>query len=75
MSKIIKGKKTGRHKEIKYKSIFKGYRDDDLKNKVMKIPKIIKHDIGWELITGMRYRTDKDENQYLRTKHTFENPQ
>ena len=75
MSKIIRGKKTGRHKETKYESIFKGYRDDDLDNKVMKIPKIIKHDIGWELITGMKYRSESDESQYLRTKHTFENPQ
>jgi|TARA_R110002020_G_scaffold49886_1_gene141625 hypothetical protein len=75
MSKIIRGKKTGRHKETKYESIFKGYKDDDLKNKVMLIPKIIKHNIGWELITGMKYKTELQENQYLRTKHTYENPQ
>jgi len=75
MTKIIKGKKIGRHKETKYESIFKGYKDDDLKNKVMSIPKIIKHNIGWELITGMKYKTELQENQYLRTKHTYENPQ
>ena len=69
MSKIIKGKKTGRHKETEYQSIFKGYRDDDLNNKVMDIPKIIKHDIGWELIT------ERQESQYLRTKFSPENPQ
>tara|TARA_R100000781_G_scaffold114664_1_gene86067 strand:+ start:1226 stop:1453 length:228 start_codon:yes stop_codon:yes gene_type:complete len=75
MSKIIKGKKTGRHKETEYQSIFKGYRDDDLNNKVMDIPKIIKHDIGWELITGMKYKTERQEAQYLRTKFSPENPQ
>jgi hypothetical protein len=74
MTKIIRGKKIGRHKETKYVSIFPDYDDRDLNKKKMKIPKIIKHNIGWELITGMKYKTEKQETQYLRTKHTPENP-
>tara|TARA_R100001594_G_scaffold11334_3_gene25801 strand:+ start:6354 stop:6581 length:228 start_codon:yes stop_codon:yes gene_type:complete len=74
MSKTIKGKKIGRSKEVKYESIFPNYKDDDLRNKKMVIPKIIKHNIGWELITGMKYKTDLQERQYLGTKHTPENP-
>ncbi|QDP68042.1 MAG: hypothetical protein GOVbin3264_23 [Prokaryotic dsDNA virus sp.] len=73
MSKIIKGKKIGRLKESCYKSIYPNYKDDDLRNKKMIIPEIIKHDISWELITGMKYKTDVQELQYLRTKHTPEN--
>ncbi len=75
MTKIIKGKKTGRFKESEYKSIYPNYKDDDLRNKKMVIPEIIKHNIAWELITGMKYKTERQESQYLRTKHTPENPQ
>jgi len=73
MSKTIKGKKVGRLKEVKYESIFPDYDDSDLSKKKMVIPKIIKHDIGWELITGMKLKTETQERQYLGTKHSPEN--
>ena len=70
MSKIIKGKKVGRKKNPIYKSIFGDYDDKDLDKKVMKIPKIITQDIGWELLTGMKRTSISYENQYLESKHT-----
>lgn len=73
MSKIIKGKKVGRVKEVKYQSIFPNYDDRDLSKKKMIIPKIIRHDISWELITGMKYKSELQEKQYLSTKYTPEN--
>jgi hypothetical protein len=34
------------------------------------IPKIIKNDIGWELLMGWEYISKSKENQYLYTKRT-----
>ena len=70
MSKTIKGKKVGRLKEVKYESIFPNYKDDDLRNKKMVIPKIIKHNIGWELITGMKHTSESYEHTYMKHKKT-----
>ena len=61
MSKTIKGKKVGRLKEVKYESIFPNYKDDDLRNKKMVIPKIIKHNIGLRL----QSRLTKDQAKFV----------
>ena len=70
MSKIIKGKKVGRKKSPKYNSIFGDYDDTDLDKKVMKIPKIINQDIGWEMHVGMKRTSLSYEHQYLQKKFT-----
>ena len=72
MSKIINGKKIGREKSPKYKSIFGDYDDRDLSKKVMKIPDVITQDIGWELLTGMKRTSESYEKNYLEKKHTPE---
>lgn len=63
-------KNAGRKKLPKYKSIFGDYDDRDLSKKVMKIPDVITHDIGWELITGMKQTSEAYERTYLRSKYT-----
>ena len=68
--KTIKGKKVGRKKNIVYKSIFGDYDDTDLDKKVMKIPKIINQDIGWEMQVGMKRTSLAYETQYLQSKFT-----
>jgi len=68
--KTIKGKKVGRKKKPVYNSIFGDYDDKNLDKKVMKIPKIINQDIGWELHTGMKRTSVSYENQYLESKFT-----
>ena len=68
MSKIIKGKKTGRTKEERYKSIFGDYDDKDLSKKKMTIPKIIKYDIGYEMQFGFKHIPKTKEKQYLLKK-------
>ena len=68
--KTIKGKKVGRKKNIVYKSIFGDYDDTDLDKKVMKIPKIINQDIGWEMQVGMKRTSLSYETQYLQSKFT-----
>lgn len=68
--KTIKGKKVGRKKKPVYNSIFGDYDDKNLDEKVMKIPKIINQDIGWELHSGMKRTSVAYENQYLESKFT-----
>ena len=70
MSKTIKGKKVGRKKNPVYNSIFGDYDDKNLDEKIMKIPKIINQDIGWEMHVGMKRTTESYENQYLESKFT-----
>jgi hypothetical protein len=70
MSKIIKGKKVGRKKKEIYVSIFGDYDDKNLDEKVMKIPKIITQDIGWEMQFGFKVTTQSYEKQYLDYKKT-----
>jgi hypothetical protein len=48
--------------KTKYKSIIKD-------GKIV-MPKIVKHDISWELLMGMEYISDPRQNQYLLTKRT-----
>ena len=69
MTKIIKGKKTGRYKEENYDSIFGDYDDKDLSKKKMVIPNIIKHDIGYELQFGFRHVSQTREKQFLRSRY------
>jgi len=61
---------AGRKKLPKYESIYGDYDDTDLDKKKMKIPDIIKHDIGWELITGMKFTSKAYEDVYMRNKYT-----
>ena len=68
--KTIKGKKVGRKKKPVYNSIFGDYDDKNLDEKVMKIPKIINQDIGWELQSGMKRTSLSYERQYLQSKFT-----
>jgi len=68
--KTIKGKKVGRKKKPVYNSIFGDYDDKNLDEKIMKIPKIINQDIGWEMQFGFKRTTESYENQYLASKHT-----
>tara|TARA_R100001244_G_C5150600_1_gene129586 strand:+ start:770 stop:982 length:213 start_codon:yes stop_codon:yes gene_type:complete len=68
--KIIKGKKVGRKKKPIYKSIFGNYDDKNLDEKIMKIPKIINQDIGWEMQLGMKRTSLSYETQYLQSKFT-----
>tara|TARA_R110002051_G_C8499359_1_gene464469 strand:+ start:473 stop:688 length:216 start_codon:yes stop_codon:yes gene_type:complete len=70
MSKIIKGKKVGRKKKPIYESIFGDYDDKNLDEKIMKIPKIINQDIGWEMQFGFKYTSQSYETQYLQSKFT-----
>ena len=70
MSKKIKGKKVGRKKKPVYNSIFGDYDDKNLDEKIMKIPKIINQDIGWEMHVGMKRTSISQENQYLESKYT-----
>ena len=72
MSKIIKGKKVGRTRKPIYKSIFGDYDDRDLDKKVMKIPKIINQDIGYEMQLGIKYIPNSGERSYLRSKRNYE---
>ena len=68
--KTIKGKKVGRKKNVIYKSIFGDYDDTDLDKKVIKIPKIINEDIGWEMQFGFKRTSQAYERQYLQSKFT-----
>ena len=68
--KTIKGKKVGRKKKPVYKSIFGDYDDKNLDEKVMKIPKIINQDIGWEMQFGFKRTSLAYETQYLQSKFT-----
>ena len=36
----------------------------------LKIPKIVRHDIGWELITGMKHTSEAYEHTYMKNKKT-----
>lgn len=69
MSKIIKGKKIGRHKTIFNKpSIINEY--ENIQNKVIKLPKIINEDYGYEMHFGIQEVKQPKERTYLYTKHT-----
>ena len=46
----------------------KGLVDIGIKDGKIVMPKIIKHDISWELLTGMEYISDPRQNQFLLTK-------
>lgn len=52
-------------KEYAYKSIIHHPKGSyELHEKEMRIPKIMKDDHGWELITGMKYYREKDVLEY-----------
>ena len=61
---------AGRNRLVHYESIFGDYDDTDLSKKKLKIPKIVRHDIGWELITGMKHTSEAYEHTYMKNKKT-----
>ena len=61
---------AGRKKLPVYDSIYGDYDDTNINKKVMKIPDVITHDIGWELITGMKFTSSSYEQVYLMHKQT-----
>ena len=69
MSKIIKGKKVGRHKiRFDKPSIINEY--ENIEDKVITLPKIISEDYGYEMHFGTKEPTGIKERTYLYTKYT-----
>tara|TARA_R110000744_G_scaffold88825_2_gene172993 strand:+ start:44 stop:268 length:225 start_codon:yes stop_codon:yes gene_type:complete len=71
MSKILNGKKVGRTKFIFIKPpIINNY--ENIEDKVIKLPKIIKNDYGFEMQFGINPTGQTRERNYLYKKHTPE---
>lgn len=69
MTKIIKGKKIGRPKTSYEKlSIINEY--ENIEDKVIKLPKIINEDLGYEMHFGIEQVKQIRERHYLYTKYT-----
>tara|TARA_B110000285_G_scaffold170930_1_gene191333 strand:+ start:298 stop:522 length:225 start_codon:yes stop_codon:yes gene_type:complete len=71
MSKIIKGKKVGAEKFRNLKPpIINEYQN--IEDKLLTLPKIIKHDYGFEMQFGIIPTGQTKERNYLYKKHTPE---
>jgi len=59
-------------KVVKTPSLFKDYKNDDLEKKPkLVLPKIIKHDYGFEMQFGFKQTTEAEERQYQRTRNPY----